>query len=158
MPQVKCKLCNKEFYVKPSHQLLGFGKYCSLKCSHESRRTGKYVKCYICGKETWKTPKALNRSKSNKFFCGKSCQTKWRNVEYSGENHHLWKGGENIYRQVLEKSGVDCCCVLCGNNDKRVLAGHHVDKNRKHNKIENLVWLCQNCHHLVHAHKVKLKI
>jgi len=157
MPQVKCKLCKKEFYVKPSHQLLGYGKYCSAKCHHESTKTGKFVECYICGVNTWKTPKALKNSKSNKFFCGKSCQTKWRNLEYSGENHHFWKGGENAYRGIILKSGVEQKCKMCGIKDERLLAVHHLDKNRKNNKIENLIWLCQNCHHLVHSHKVKIK-
>jgi len=27
---------------------------------------------------------------------------------------------------------------------------HHIDKNRNNNGIENLIWLCQNCHYLVH--------
>lgn len=149
-------MCGKEFYVKPSHQLLGYGKFCSLKCLHESSKTGKLVKCHICGKETWKTPKAFLKSKSNKFFCGKSCQTKWRNTEYSGENHHLWKGGNSTYREILIKSGIEPKCKICGNKDKRVLAVHHLDKDRKNNKVINLVWLCLNCHHLVHRHEVKI--
>lgn len=157
MPQVNCKICNKEFYVKPSHQLLGYGKYCSLSCLYKSRKTGKFVECYICGKETWKTQKALRKSKSNKFFCSKSCQTKWRNVEYSGENHHFWKGGESTYRVVLIKSGIEWKCKICGISDERVLAVHHVDKNRRNNKVINLVWLCQNCHHLVHRHGLEIK-
>ncbi len=157
MPQAKCKICDKEFYVKPSHLLLGYGKYCSMDCLHESRKTGKFVKCHVCGKDVWKTQKALRNSKSNKFFCNKSCQTKWRNVEYSGENHHFWKGGENAYRGILIKSGVKTQCKMCGNKDFRLLVVHHLDTNRKNNKVDNLIWLCQNCHHLVHAHKVKVK-
>jgi predicted HNH restriction endonuclease len=41
-------------------------------------------------------------------------------------------------------------CVLCKVSDKRILAVHHKDNNRKNNKVENLVWLCHNCHILVH--------
>jgi predicted HNH restriction endonuclease len=32
-----------------------------------------------------------------------------------------------------------------------------VDKNRKNNKIKNLIWLCRNCHFLIHNYPVKLK-
>lgn len=41
-------------------------------------------------------------------------------------------------------------CRLCKTKDIRVLAVHHIDKNRKNNKISNLAWLCHNCHLLVH--------
>jgi 5-methylcytosine-specific restriction endonuclease McrA len=47
-------------------------------------------------------------------------------------------------------------CKRCGTEDKRVLEAHHIDSNRKNNTIQNLVWLCRNCHHLVHNHKEKL--
>ena len=106
--------------------------------------------CEICKKEVWKAPKALKNSKSGKFFCGKSCQTKWRNEFFSGEKHYFWKGGEFIYRNNLIKTGIEQVCKRCGNSDRRVLDAHHLDKNRRNNKIENLIWLCKNCHYLVH--------
>lgn len=152
MPQVKCKICNKEFYVKPNHLKLGWGKYCSRKCASLSRRKGQYVICDICGKKIWKMPKDIRGSKSGKFFCGKSCQTKWRNGVYSGENHYLWQGGECVYREKLIKSGRKIVCKKCGLTDKRVIIAHHIDKNRKNTNLSNLVWLCRNCHHLAHNH------
>jgi predicted HNH restriction endonuclease len=39
---------------------------------------------------------------------------------------------------------------LCGKDDKRIIAVHHIDKNRSNNKLKNLAWLCYNCHFLVH--------
>ena len=61
-----------------------------------------------------------------------------------------WKDGMYAYRSVLTRHKVSAKCTLCGTKDKRVLAVHHVDENRKNNKVENLRWLCHNCHHLVH--------
>src|SRR3989338_7503451 len=148
MPQVNCKICKKEFYVKPNHLRLGWGKYCSRKCASSSRRRGKYIICNICGKKAWKMPKDIKGSKSGKFFCGKSCQTKWLNSVYSGENHYLWRGGEWVYREKLIKSGKKMVCEKCGLEDKRVIIAHHIDKNRKNTNLSNLVWLCQNCHWL----------
>jgi len=156
MPQIKCKLCSKEFYAKPSHLKLGWGKYCSRDCSSIAQRKGSYVKCEICGKEVWKIPKDINRSKSGKFFCSKSCQTKWRNVEYSGENHPFWQGGEHIYRNKMLKCEGKPRCKLCKMNDLRVLVVHHKDYNRRNSDISNLVWLCRNCHHLTHNHQEKI--
>jgi predicted HNH restriction endonuclease len=37
----------------------------------------------------------------------------------------------------------------------RVLAVRHIDQNHKNNNVENLAWLCHNCHHLVHNDKVE---
>lgn len=156
MPQVKCKICNKEFYVKPSHQLLGWGKYCSRACSHDAQKKGRKIKCDLCEKEVWKSPNDLSRSKSGNHFCSKTCQTIWRNKTYVGEKHSLWSGGQYSYRAAMKRSGADLVCKKCGNDDKRLLAVHHLDCNRKNNKKENLVWLCYNCHHLVHLYKVKI--
>lgn len=158
MPQVKCKVCGKEFYAKPSHLKLGWGKYCSQGCHHKGLLRGKFVKCDVCGKEIWKRPRALKHSKSGKFFCSKSCQTLWRNKYYSGERHPNWQGGDNIaYKNLLIKSGVAQICKICGNKDRRILIVHHKDKNHRNHKIKNLVWLCFNCHYLVHKYKEKIK-
>ncbi|MBI4281264.1 HNH endonuclease [Candidatus Uhrbacteria bacterium] len=36
--------------------------------------------------------------------------------------------------------------------NNRVLLVHHIDENRKNNVLSNLVWLCRNCHFLVHKY------
>ena len=155
MPTVKCKQCDSDFYVKLSHQKLGYGIYCSTKCRGEGSRTGKLVNCSMCNKDVWKTPRDLKRSKSEKLFCSKSCQTKWRNELFSGENHTNWQGGEYIYRDKQLKSNRAKICVKCKNDDVRILDVHHIDENRKNQDLENLVWLCRNCHFLVHNYNEK---
>ncbi|MFA7252850.1 MAG: HNH endonuclease signature motif containing protein [Candidatus Paceibacterota bacterium] len=154
MPNSKCKKCGKDFYVKPYFIKIGFGKYCSREC-HFSDKNGKLVSCDICGKKTYRMLSKIKRSKSGKFFCDKSCQTKWRNVEFSGQKHTSWKGGDHTYRRILEKNSTLIRCRLCGEKDKRVLVVHHIDKNRKNNKVANLVWLCFNCHSLVHYDRLE---
>ncbi len=158
MPQVKCKICCKEFYAKPSHLKRGYGVYCSRECHHKGLRKGKFVECDTCGKEAWKRPKALKHSKSGKFFCSKSCQTLWRNSYYSGPKHPNWKGGDNIgYKKLLVKSGIKSICKICRLKDQRILIVHHKDKNNKNHKVDNLIWLCLNCHHLVHRYDESIK-
>jgi 5-methylcytosine-specific restriction endonuclease McrA len=154
MVKVKCKKCRKTFYVKPCFIKLGFGKFCSRKC-HFNNTSGVFLKCNTCGHEIYRMQSKIKRSKSGKFFCNKSCQTKWRNVEFSGKKHLGWKDGKSMYRVIIEKSGTQVVCKLCGEKDKRVLAVHHIDKDRKNNKIENLVWLCFNCHSLVHYDRLE---
>ena len=103
MPNANCQVCGKEFSVKPSHQKLGYGKYCSQKCNGGAQKTGKFVKCHICGKQVWKTKRSLERSKSKLYFCNKSCSTKWRNKHLIQEKHSNWKNGVTTYRKVLLK-------------------------------------------------------
>ena len=152
MPIVNCRRCSESFKAKLSWLKKGHGVFCSSACQYADARKGKMIKCSICGKEAYKKPKALERSKSGKFFCGKSCQTKWRNSEFILEKHPNWKNGRNAYRSVMKCSKSPKVCTLCSTTDSRILAVHHIDENRTNNNIENLVWLCHNCHHLVHQY------
>lgn len=61
-----------------------------------------------------------------------------------------------MYRSILTHSKVLAVCKLCKNKDKRVLAVHHLDRQRSNNKVENLLWLCHNCHHLVHHYNIEV--
>jgi len=150
-----CKICKTKFFPRPSHVKRGWGIYCSRKCKHIGTKVRKKVFCFTCKKELLKTISQINRSKSGKLFCNKSCQTKWRNVKFSGKNHLGWKDGKSTYRRILEKGGAKAVCKLCGKDDKRVLAVHHVDENHKNNSLKNLVWLCHNCHLLVHYDRLE---
>ncbi len=145
-----CKNCNKEFKTKPYFVKHGGGKYCSAKCQYAGIKTGSIKPCAVCGKKSYKKLTQLKRSKSGKFFCGKSCQTKWRNSEFVGEKHANWKTGLHTYRNRMLQSDSPKICRLCKTQDERILAVHHIDKNRQNNKLSNLAWLCHNCHFLVH--------
>lgn len=153
MPQVHCNQCNKQFYAKSNWIKIGWGKYCSIKCRSLSQRNGKYVKCFTCKKDVYKSQKSLVRSKSGNWFCSKSCQTLWRNSFFIGEKHGNWKGGEESYRERLLRTKIVQICRFCKLRDIRILAVHHLDRNRQNNKLENLVWLCHNCHYLIHHDK-----
>lgn len=156
MPLVKkCKVCEASFRTKPFFVKNGGGKYCSKECHYKGLRKGKVITCFICNKESYKSPQSIRRSESKKYFCSKSCQTKWRNQEFVGEKHANFTEGMYSYRSVLNRHKILQICRLCKDKDKRVLAVHHVDKNRKNNKLSNLAWLCHNCHFLVHHYDVE---
>jgi len=158
MPLVRtCKICKKNFNTKPYFIKHGAGKYCSVACHYKGLKTGKLIPCFICRRETYKTVKALRSSKSKKFFCSKSCQTTWRNTEFVGAKHANCKEGLYAYRSVLTRHRVPAICKRCKIDDKRLLAVHHIDQNRKNNKLKNLTWLCHNCHHLIHRHPAERK-
>ncbi len=78
----------------------------------------------------------------------------WKNKNiFYGESHGNWNGGESSYREIMFRNNIPLKCSDCGLKEKRVLLVHHKDKNRKNNKIENLRWLCRNCHYLAHNGK-----
>jgi len=153
MPIKKCQICGNEFYVKTSHLQKGWGKFCSIACRIKGQYKGKYFKCHICGKIIYRSPKLISRSKSQNFFCSKSCQTLWRNTEFNEERNKNWKNGIRTYRNILKRSGREPICHICKNNDNRILIVHHIDHNRSHNQPDNLSWLCLNCHFLIHHDK-----
>lgn len=152
-----CLICKKDFYVKPNRLARGWGKYCSKTCNYAAQKTGETYSCTTCGKKTYKSNKDVLRSKSGLFFCCKSCQATWRNTFFSGYKHSNWKGGQATYRNILRKSKLKQVCAKCQNSDARVLAVHHKDKNRNNNSVSNLIWLCHNCHYLVHHYKEESK-
>ena len=152
MPLIKqCKICNKEFNTKPFFVKNGGGKYCSRTCSDQARRVGKVIKCYICGKEAYKQKKDLLKFKN--FFCSKKCSIYWQNTEFVKEKHANWKGGIASYKKLLQESDTKKVCTLCKTKNNKVLVAYHIDWNRKNNNLENLAWLCRNCHFLVHHYK-----
>ncbi len=150
MPQAFCGVCSVEFYVKPSHLKIGWGKYCSNRCKAKSQTKGISIACDICQTVTYRLASQLKRSKSGKYFCSKTCQTKWRNSFFSEEKHPNWTGGETAYRSILQRRSIPKECACCKLADKRILAVHHLDKNRKNNHESNLLWVCHNCHYLLH--------
>jgi len=50
----------------------------------------------------------------------------------------------------MKRAGRIPVCEVCKMVDERVIVVHHKDRNRKNNEIENLAWVCRNCHFLVH--------
>lgn len=153
MPVVNCLHCAQQFYAKPAVLKRGNGKYCSMVCYTGARPRGEWKACAICNASSYKSPKDLERSKSSKFFCSKRCQTIWRNGLYTGELHRNYTTGESSYRTRLKRERPAKRCLYCGIQNERTLAVHHIDKNRKNNKLENLAWLCHNCHFLIHHYE-----
>lgn len=129
----------------------GWKQYCSNEC----RNNNKKIKCNCanCGKELYKTPSEIKRSKTGNVFCNKSCAASFNNSHYRiGNNNPNWKGGTYTskthtriaYRKYVHE------CAMCGTNEECVLEVHHIDENHENNNEDNLIILCSNCHSRVH--------
>jgi len=158
MPHVNCIRCEATFYAKPRHLKIGWGKYCSQKCQFAAQRNGSYVQCAACKKKVYRTPRHFKHSNSGRFFCDKACHAVWKNkYAISGENHPRWINGKNAYRNIMKRAGVPPICRDCKIEKFKVLLVHHKDRNRENNNLDNLVWLCHNCHFLEHYNDGKKK-
>lgn len=81
---IECCFCSNKFY-KTKHYIQGClnpnakrtGKYCSVKCNNDSRKTIKNVKCNNCGVLFLKLPNQIKRSLNS--FCSRSCSTVYNN-------------------------------------------------------------------------------
>jgi endogenous inhibitor of DNA gyrase (YacG/DUF329 family) len=156
MTMINCDFCSKKFYKKPSQIKLCLRNFCSNECSHKARRSGKIKKCHICKKEAYKELRYLKQSR---FFCSKKCQMIWLSSHYKGKNHPNWTTGESSYKEAMVQGSKIKQCIICSKDDQRILSVHHLDQNRKNNILENLVWVCRNCHHLIHCYESeKLKL
>jgi hypothetical protein len=151
MPYVKCVRCDEMMYAKPRHLKIGWGKFCSQKCQYEAQKNGTNIPCVECKKNLYRTPSELGHSKSGNFFCNKSCLAIWKNKNIIvGEQHVRWKNGEGSYRNILLRAKIKPICRGCKTRNFKVLLVHHRDRNRKNNKLDNLIWLCHNCHFVEH--------
>jgi hypothetical protein len=150
-PNRSCTLCSTSFYAKPNWIKRGHGKYCSRACHYEAQKTGEYILCDRCGKEVWKTKREIKKAKTKTYFCSKNCMLEYWNSYRSGSKHPNWIEGRYVeYRKLLYQKNEKPVCARCHKEDERVLLAHHLDENRKNNVLSNLVWLCYNCHYLVH--------
>lgn len=105
---IKCNHCN-EWFKSKKYSKTRRPKYCSSRCSGDSRKVNK--KCKLCGSII---ENKYSNSIKNRVYCGVECQSKarkgvklskeWRNAisiarknseKCKGENLYNWKGGKD---------------------------------------------------------------
>lgn len=167
--QNNCLHCKKEY--------IGYGIfYCSKSCRAKDTgvgngiKTGKYVPCFLCKKETWKKGSLLNKGRN--IFCSKQCLYIWNGKNlaknFSGERAPNWKGGTDMGngRIVQKQNGKKVVrarkIVQSMTNfilkDKNIV--HHIDGNPANDSKENLfVFRNQSAHlrwhHFLRRHGLK---
>ena len=159
---IKCDYCGKEF-DKPANKVnesrkKGWKLYCSAECRSKARTKKIQCFCAHCGKELWKDPGEIKRSKTGNVFCNKSCACSYNNSHYRlQEKNPNWKGGQystNYQKQAYRKYVHEC--VICNTTDMDILEVHHIDGNRDNNILDNLIILCANHHSKVHRGSLEI--
>lgn len=157
--EVPCTECGVMVY-RTQYQLKTFPQaFCSRQCSADWRGrqmvSDNTVTCKNCGKEFKRVPSREKYNGGN-HYCSKSC----RNADYSGTNHHMWKGGRRVrsdgyvdvakslvppayHCMVRESQGVVLehrlvMAIHLGRPLEDWEVVHHIDHNRSNNDISNL--------------------
>jgi 5-methylcytosine-specific restriction endonuclease McrA len=88
----------------------------------------------------------------------KSCDIKWRKIEFSKNNNPNWKGGigrlpynyDFKYNRKLVLKRDNCICLKCGKKGNHV---HHIDYDKQNSKLTNLATTCKKCNSEVNANR-----
>jgi len=105
------------------------------------------------------------KSKGNKYRLGKRHTDESKNKiskalegKYIREKSSNWQGGKSFEEYGLDFNRIlrikirkrdNYTCQECNYTEKRLgykLSVHHIDYNKKNNKLNNLIGLCRNCH------------
>ena len=100
--------------------------------------------CNYCSKEYY-VRSSRAETKTGLHFCCRECKDNAQRIDSNIKEAQLehYKDGYSTYRErAIKKYGA--FCEIC--NYDEILDVHHIDKNRKNNKINNLIVLCPNCH------------
>lgn len=152
-----CSVCEKEFKVYPYRSITS--KYCSYKCSGESKKNGKERVCRTCGKLFTTNPSQFKYYKGAGKYCSRECSYKGI-VKETSKKPIMDKYGRSSRKADKDwKEAVrlkyDYTCERCGVYQKYIHTHHVKPRGRypelKHS-VDNGKCLCNSCHSWVHNH------
>jgi len=118
-----------------------------------SRATKENPTKYWLGKKRPDTAELMRKLMTGKK---QSKETIEKRIKH-GENHYNWQGGKSfdpygiifnneLKEQIRKRDGYTC--QECGYTQKQLgykLNIHHIDYNKRNNKLKNLISLCKSC-------------
>jgi len=165
MKTAKCLYCKKEFQYHPSSS---GGRFCSKSCynkfRHENRKFTKCI-CDFCGKEFLKRISEIRRSKHN--YCSAECSNK---RFLNPENNPRWNNGRrtyNNYYALLRKNHPNADHAGYVYEHRLVMEErlgryltkeevvHHINENKKDNRIKNLMLFANDTLHKNYHKKLR---
>jgi hypothetical protein len=142
----------------------------------ETHKRNPNIKCIICGKDIYRRPAEIQRSKGNMFcsitcygiacrkekpciVCGapilagankKTCSRACANRHRAGIEYKMHQPKSKVkYYKALKSRLLKArgnMCEICGYARFEILEVHHKDRDRINNSLDNLELICPNCH------------
>ncbi|MEK6906596.1 MAG: hypothetical protein AABW81_03170 [Nanoarchaeota archaeon] len=78
------------------------------------------------------------------------------NFVFHLEKNKAWNQKKNYGLEIEEYKKITKECVICGFN--KIIDLHHLDENKRNNKLNNLIGLCPNHHKMAHDFRFKKEI
>ena len=149
-----CLQCSRSFSAEKKEVNRGRSVFCGLECFFIHRKANKKEKehncvCALCNTTFYRsTSKQANVNGLQ--FCSRKCSDVAKETERALILRSDANKGSHSYREIARRNQ-EAACKLCGYSKMpEVLQVHHIDKNRKNNKVENLEILCPTCHAETH--------
>ena len=106
--------------------------------------------CAFCSADFSRRKCKVHDNKSGLNFCSRKCKDSAQGIDGNCpeiQPSHYGDGHTHYRERALKHCGA--ICNRCGYDAlERMLDVHHRDKNRSHNRLENLEVLCVWCHAL----------
>jgi len=127
----------------------------------------KQYKCYNCEK-LFERYECHVRNPS-RVFCSTECSNKYMSVTNSSHRPYDKKlvlskdskvSSGTLKRHIIDNNIIEYICHKCGNRgrwggEELILELHHLDGIRNNNEVDNLEFLCPNCHAQTETHRGK---
>lgn len=147
-----CLYCSADFEADTREINRGNAKFCSRSCFGAYRTSTTPPKpvnayCAYCGVGFNLSPSKQAGSKSGFVFCcrgHKDLAQRIGGLEAIQPSHY----GSSLqdYRSIASRSLAKVCAECGYDKIPAILEVHHRDHNRKNNHVDNLQYLCPNCH------------
>ena len=135
-----CKQCGKEFKVWPCIIKKGRGKFCSISCGTTYRN--------LHDNPSWRPEVRKKISDNHADISGEN--NPMYGIRLTGDKNPSYIDGRtkyNEYYRMVAFENKECKCEVCGKEgNPKDFDVHHKDKNRKYNKLQNLIIACPSCH------------
>jgi len=143
-PNTFCLVCKKQIYKRPGQVKENSGNvFCSNACYGFFCR--KETPCSVCKKPIL--------SGLNKKTCSRACA----NEQRTGIVYDKRKPRDKVVQHRTLKHELTIArgekCERCGYDKSQILQIHHINRNRKDNRLSNLELICPNCHYEEHTLK-----